>query len=135
MFGFGKGKEKAASKPEQPKEEKPLRFYGYGNSVCIVGTAPWPPMIKDHSGNDRTELFQHIADALNVKHRYGFVRKQLAASVAAYKAGNIDKQQLGDDLLHMLEVIAADEKRDQPLFAEHSRKLAAYERSNGNWGG
>ena len=135
MFGFGKGKEKVV-KPEPPKaEEKPLRFYGYYNSVCILGKAPWPPMVKDHSGHDRFDLFQHIADALNVKHRYSFVRKQLGLTVAAYERGDIDKQKVADDLIHMLQVIRADEKRDEPLFAEHDRMLAAYERSNGNWGG
>jgi len=140
MFGLGRilfpdSASKPVAKPE-PKEETPLRFYGYGNSVCIVGKAPWPPMIKDHRGQrDRTDLFQHIADALNVKHRYGFVRKQLALTVAAYDRGDIDKQKVADDLIHMLQVIRADEKRDEPLFAEHRRKLAEYERSNGNWGG
>lgn len=134
MFGFGKAKAKPAPKPE-PTEEKPLRFYAYGNQVCIMGKAPWPPMIKDHSGHDRADLFRHIADALNVKHRYSFVRKQLALTVAAYDRGDIDKQKVADDLIHMLQVIRADEKRDEPLFTEHSRKLAEYERSNGNWGG
>jgi hypothetical protein len=144
MFLFLRGRRKSARKItpkpvvpviQEPKEEKPLRFYGYGNSVCIMGKAPWPPMIKDHSGHDRTDLFAHIADALNVKHRYNFVRKQLALTVAAYDRGDIDKQKVADDLIHMLQVIRADEKRDEPLFAEHSRKLAEYERSNGNWGG
>jgi len=135
MFGFGKGKV-AEVKVIKPKEDsKPLRFYGYGNAVCILGKAPWPPMIKDSTGNDRTELFQHIADALNVKHRYSFVRKQMAFTVAAYERGDIDKQKVADDLIHMWQVIRADEKRDEPTFAEHTRKLAEYERSNGNWGG
>jgi hypothetical protein len=134
MFGFGKGKTKPVEKPE-PKEETPLRFYAYYNAVCIMGKAPWPPMIKDHSGHDRSELFQHIAAALNVKHRYGFVRKQLGLTVAAYERGDIDKQKVADDLIHMLQVIRADEKRDEPLFAEHKRRLAEYERTEGNWGG
>lgn len=131
MFGFGKAK----SKPVEPEEKKPLRFYGYYNSLCIMGKAPWPPMLRNDSYHNLTEMFQHIADALNVKHRYGFVRKQLALTVAAYERGDIDKQKVADDLIHMLQVIRADEKRDEPLFEEHFTKLAAYERSNGNWGG
>lgn len=134
MWGFGKEKSKPVEKSKE--EDKPLRFYGYGNSVCIVGQVPWPAMIRDSGGSsDRSELFQHVADALNVKHRYSFVRKQLEATVAAYERGDIDKQKVADDLFHMLQIIRADEKRDEPLFAKHEQMLLDYERKNGNWGG
>jgi hypothetical protein len=127
---------KPKPQPTKTKSEKPqpLRFYGYGNSLCQVGRAPWPPVLRDDSSYDREELYQLVADALNVKHRYSFVRKQLTASVAAYDRGDITKTQLGDDLIHMLEVIKKDEKADEPLFAEHKVRLAAYRR-RGDWGG
>jgi hypothetical protein len=140
LFEIGKKKapdgKDVRTPAEQPKgADKPTRFYAYGNSLCLMGQEPWPPVLRDNAHYNRNEIYQHIADSLNVKHRYGFVRKQLETSVAAYKAGNIDKQQLGDDLLHMLQVIQADEKRDEPFFAEHKRMLANYERRYGNYGG
>lgn len=132
MFGFGKSKPEAKAKVE---DKKPMRFYGYGNSLCIVGQAPWPPVTRNDSFHDQTDLFQTIADALNVKHRYSFARRQMELTVAAYERGDIDKQQVADDLLHMLQVIKKDEKEDQPLFAAHDAMLANYERRNGNYGG
>jgi len=132
MFGFGKAKSKPV---EQAEDKKPLRFYGYYNSLCIMGKAPWPPMLRNDSYHNLTDMFQIIAEALNVKHRYSFLREKMGVSVAAYNKGSKSKQELGDDLIKMLTVIENDEKADAPLFEEHFTKLAAYERSNGNWGG
>lgn len=132
MFGFSKKKEPVVPVVPEPKQ---LRFYAYGNSLCQVGKAPWPPVLRDTAPYDRSDLFRLIADALNVRGRYGFLREQMEKSVTAYKRGDMDKQQLADDLLKMFRVIQNDEQQEASRLREHDRQLAEYERSNGNWGG
>lgn len=134
MFGFGRSKKVKEPKPE-PEPIKPVRFYAYGNSVCQMGLPPWPPMIRDNAGRDRSEIYEFIAEAMNIKHRYSFVRKQLELTVAAYERRDIDKQKVADDLIHMLQVIKSDEAADKPLLEKHERIIADWERRNGNWGG
>jgi hypothetical protein len=93
------------------------------------------PVLRNDSSHDLSDMFQIIADALNVKHRYGFLRDRMELSVAQYNRGDISKMGLADDLLKMLTVVKKDEKEDAPLFAEHGRMLANYERTHGNYGG
>jgi len=112
-----------------------LRFYGYYNSLCIMGKAPWPPMLRNDSYHNLTDMFQIIAEALNVKHHYTFLRTKMEESVAAYDRGEKSQSALAEDFIKMLRIIQKDEKDEAPMFEEHKRKLAAYERSNGNWGG
>ena len=133
MFGFGKAKSKPA--PSKPEEPKLVRFYGYYNSLCQMGKPPWPPMLRNDSYHNLTEMFQIIAEALNVKHRYTFLRTKMEESVAAYDRGEKSQSALAEDFIKMLRIIQKDEKDEAPMFEEHKRKLAAYERSNGNWGG
>ena len=56
MFGFGKAKSKPA--PSKPEEPKLVRFYGYYNSLCQMGKPPWPPMLRNDSYHNLTEMFQ-----------------------------------------------------------------------------
>lgn len=136
MFGFGNAVKLIKAAREYVDEtSKPVRFYGYGNSLCQVGRAPWPPVIRNDSHHDFTDFFQMIAEALNIKHRYGFLRERMERSVAMYDRGDMSKMELADDLIKMLTVIKNDEKAEAPMFADHEEKLADYERSKGNWGG
>lgn len=132
MWGFGKKKEEQTH-TTSPIE--PARFYGYGNSLCQMGKAPWPPIIRNDSYHDFTELFRLIAEALNEKHRYVFAYEKLQVAVAQYKLGDKTIAEVGQDAIKVMQVIQNDEKQDAALLALHEKILTDYEQKTRNYGG
>jgi len=100
MFGFSK------KKPQKPTLDpaKPLRFEAYGNSLCMEGVL-WPPVIRDDSPHDQTELFRCIADGLNSVGKYNFIVKKLREEAAGYESGARSAVDVKDTVIKIVKVL------------------------------
>lgn len=85
-------------------ESKRTRYEGHTNSLCIEGTC-WPPVLKDDSSHDRSDLFKLIAFALNNISRYRPSLAILKGSLENYKAGKTTALKVVQDVEKLLTVI------------------------------
>lgn len=117
MFGFGRAK--TEKKPKEPRrqgfmteDEKwvtfgpddPFRYEGRRNSLVREGTV-WPPVLRDDSSYDRTELFQSIAESLNNLGTNRAVIKKLRELAADYKANKISATDVTASVVRIVEVL------------------------------
>jgi hypothetical protein len=108
MFGFGKAKKPrkqvyllADGKMGTLPDNTPIRYAGFSNALVIEGTV-WPPIIRDDSRHDNSELFVAIAEGLNNLGANRVILKRLRMMAADYQANKINATQVTDMVLRLV---------------------------------
>lgn len=99
---FAKNKKVKAQREVESK--RPTRYVGDGNGLYLEGIQ-WPPVIRDDSHYDRTDLFKAIADGLNNGGRYKFMLDKLESAVDGYNNGSKSAGDVKDDVLKIVQVL------------------------------